>query len=448
MLYTRTLGVLLSFLCFSLFFFSSASAQITYFDQNAASPGINFFSNNVYLFATGNQDLVKYENTTEYLTFIRVIPKGGNANTKPQDDVDIVGFVHSGNFSTPPPTELPIIFEMQVLVSANSGANPGSQATYFYIGSGLREAAQFITSSSQLFGKFGLSVQGNNNFKARAEGTTFDINLENKAVWYKCEIVLNDRTTDYVYQRLNSPNNDQTWYTLPPNHYHVWILDERLRLSSNGTPNLLRISNSSTLSNVGFRIERGDAEVRFRNARILPVNLISFNAQPMGEKVELAWQTAWEKNSKEFVVQRSSDLKEFGDLATLPAAGDAQSRNSYTFTDHSPLPGTNYYRLRMVDFDGTYEYSKVIDAQLRPDQPLVLVSPNPATAQLIRLRAFNTDASSLRLTNLLGQEVPFRTHSSGGEVLELLPLQPLTPGLYLLTLQQGGLRQHTKVLVR
>ncbi|WP_247232635.1 T9SS type A sorting domain-containing protein [Telluribacter sp. SYSU D00476] len=204
---------------------------------------------------------------------------------------------------------------------------------------------------------------------------------------------------------------------------------------------------SSTTGTAAGTIRLSDFLIRDVSG-VLPVHLISFRAQPTGDQVELAWETAWERNSKEFIVQRSTDLKEFDDIGRIAAAGDAQSRNQYSFIDNSPLPGVNYYRLRQVDHDGTYEYSKVVDAIVRPDVPLMLVSPNPASSQLIRLRTHGMDVSSLRLTNLLGQEISFRAHTPGGDVVELLPQHPLPTGLYLLSLEQDGHRQHTKVLVR
>jgi hypothetical protein len=350
------------------------------------------------------------------------------------------GFVRSAPFHNISPELLIVQFEMELLISDKSSAN--GTAAFFYVGENYTSENNFqAPSDNNTFAKISINVLGNGNY--RLGGPTGNVGGPAISGWSKVFIAINNSGRTLSYK-----DADSTQHSLNSKSYDVWVFEGKK--GTRYLQNQSRLSNNQNLElkNFAFHFNYADATIRFRNARILPVNLMSFNAQPMGDKVELAWQTAWERNSKEFVVQRSSDLKEFGDLATLPAAGDAQSRNSYAYTDHSPLPGTNYYRLRMVDVDGSYEYSKVIDAQLRPDQPLVLVSPNPATAQLIRLRAFNTDASSLRLTNLLGQEVPFRTHSSGGEVLELLPLQPLTPGLYLLTLQQEGLRQHTKVLVR
>jgi hypothetical protein len=342
------------------------------------------------------------------------------------------GFVRPGAIASPAPELLILEFDVEMQVTDANSAN--DRAGYFYVGNDFPDN-NTEPSNANTFAKFDFIVLGNNNFRLGFGGG------RSISGWVKVQLAMNSSTRTLSYQ---SPEGERA---LNSKSYDLWVTP----YSGNSSPvNYLR--NQAAISDVpltgfAFYLNNGDVTIRFRNARVLPVELIYFQAQPLGEKVELAWQTAWERNSWEFVVQRSHDLQEFSDLGTVAASGDTQSRNTYAFVDEAPLPGANYYRLRLVDADGTHEYSKVIDALLHPDQPQLLVSPNPATAQLIRLRAFGTDAASLRLTNLLGQEVPFRTHRPGGEVLELLPYQPLTPGLYLLSMQKDGLRQHTKVLV-
>ncbi len=180
---------------------------------------------------------------------------------------------------------------------------------------------------------------------------------------------------------------------------------------------------------------------------VLPVRLTYFNAEAINNKVELGWETAWEKNSREFVIQRSSDLKEFGDIGRVAAAGEADGRRAYSFVDTDPLPGANYYRLRMVDKNDTYEYSKVKDVVVRSDQPTLLVASNPTTGDRIRFRVASVDISTLKLTNILGQNIPFRINQPGDGYTELIPSAVLAPGLYFLSSNQEGIRTYTKVLV-
>ena len=96
----------------------------------------------------------------------------------------------------------------------------------------------------------------------------------------------------------------------------------------------------------------------------LPVELILFSATAKARQgVALHWETASEKNSQSFIVERSIDGKAFRDLRTVAAAGSSLVRITYDLMDEQPLPGTNYYRLRQVDLDGTATYSPVRNAK-------------------------------------------------------------------------------------
>ena len=98
---------------------------------------------------------------------------------------------------------------------------------------------------------------------------------------------------------------------------------------------------------------------------------------------ELEWTTDTEINSYYFSVERTSDLSEsFEEIGKVQAVGNSSSTNYYDFDDTSVFEsGTYYYRLRMVDLDGTYSYSKVVVVEVEFDereQEIILnVYPNP-----------------------------------------------------------------------
>ena len=167
----------------------------------------------------------------------------------------------------------------------------------------------------------------------------------------------------------------------------------------------------------------------------MPVEFTLFKASAVGESVELLWQTAWERNSDYFEVQRSSDLREFVNLTTVRSAGDSQTQNSYTFTDASALPGVNYYRLRQVDRDGTWAFSKVIMAVFRPDAPAMVAYPNPCSRSNLTLRINNLDANKLVIYSLLGAEVWFelQPQTPNNFVVRFAPSQPA--GLYIVAIE-------------
>lgn len=90
----------------------------------------------------------------------------------------------------------------------------------------------------------------------------------------------------------------------------------------------------------------------------LPVELIGFHGKRSGLYNELEWVTASEKNADYFNVERSLDGKTFTKVGKVQAAGNSNTLKTYTFKDIAE--GVVYYRLRQIDFDGAFEYSKVI----------------------------------------------------------------------------------------
>jgi hypothetical protein len=114
------------------------------------------------------------------------------------------------------------------------------------------------------------------------------------------------------------------------------------------------------------------------DAALLPVKMSSFTVVKNGKSALLEWKTTEETNSASFVVERSADGGNFTSRGTVMATGQA---SSYQFTDASPLSGDNYYRLKQVDKDNKFSYSKVLKLNFGKDAA-VRFSPNPASSYL------------------------------------------------------------------
>lgn len=92
----------------------------------------------------------------------------------------------------------------------------------------------------------------------------------------------------------------------------------------------------------------------------LPVELIDFQAKAMQDlKTELKWQTATELNNDRFEVEHSLDGVTFDRIGSIKGAGTTNLVQDYDFLHRNPSTGTNYYRLKQIDFDGTFEYSDI-----------------------------------------------------------------------------------------
>ncbi|RYZ51926.1 MAG: T9SS type A sorting domain-containing protein, partial [Sphingobacteriales bacterium] len=94
----------------------------------------------------------------------------------------------------------------------------------------------------------------------------------------------------------------------------------------------------------------------------LAVNLVSFEGSTKGEDVQLIWSTASEKNADRFVVQRSQDGSRFDGIDAVSAQAFAEGNKIYEYTDIAAFSksGSLYYRLQIVDKDGSFKYSRVL----------------------------------------------------------------------------------------
>jgi hypothetical protein len=95
-------------------------------------------------------------------------------------------------------------------------------------------------------------------------------------------------------------------------------------------------------------------------AAAVPVTLLDFNGRIIGNDAWLDWTTANEHNSKEFIVERSYDGSRFTNAGLVVASGFSTVNKAYHFHDPIISQEKNYYRLKQIDADGEFEYSKII----------------------------------------------------------------------------------------
>lgn len=96
----------------------------------------------------------------------------------------------------------------------------------------------------------------------------------------------------------------------------------------------------------------------------LPVTLIKFEGEVMGDDIYLSWITATEMNSHYFEIERSVDLIKFEKIGKIPASGYSSYKQYYFFIDKNPDPNIYYYRLKEIDFDGQFMYSWIIPIRI------------------------------------------------------------------------------------
>ncbi|MBP7409309.1 MAG: T9SS type A sorting domain-containing protein [Flavobacteriales bacterium] len=167
---------------------------------------------------------------------------------------------------------------------------------------------------------------------------------------------------------------------------------------------LMYISNWSQ-SSTGFSLNWNLQSGASLDCTILPIELIDFQAFPVGDKVELQWSTASETNSDRFVVERSKDGAVFEPIGMVTAAGNSAQMNQYAHLDRSPYPGLNYYRLQQVDLDGTFEHSAVRTVRFWDPGAGVSLVPNPGSGLVDVLLPSLEAGSTLMLLDATGRVV-------------------------------------------
>ncbi len=115
----------------------------------------------------------------------------------------------------------------------------------------------------------------------------------------------------------------------------------------------------------------------------LPITLASFSGSSDKEKVQLKWATSAEINNDHFEVERSASGDAFQTVTVVQGAGTSNIIHQYSVDDYSPVAGTNYYRIKQVDFDGKYTYSEmisVVNENLQQDCKMS-IRPNPCLGE-------------------------------------------------------------------
>lgn len=175
----------------------------------------------------------------------------------------------------------------------------------------------------------------------------------------------------------------------------------------------------------------------------LPVTMARFNGTLLDSAISLSWTTTEQTGSRYFDIERSADALEFAQVGRVEVSGDSRVTQQYQFMDTRPLPGMNYYRLRVVDLDGSFEISRMVAVDNGGNSVAFELLGNPASGREIRFLLKNEDATSIHLYSVSGRAVMFSLARTGNEYV-LKPKDNLSAGLYLLSLQGASTGARTK----
>ncbi|MBX2965403.1 MAG: T9SS type A sorting domain-containing protein [Cyclobacteriaceae bacterium] len=237
----------------------------------------------------------------------------------------------------------------------------------------------------------------------------------------------------------------------PALRFQTYIFQSGPGWTNLGTLNLLTSQGPPRQSQPVTTSKLTDVFTLTDENQVLPVKLLYFNAAREGSAVALNWATEMEEFFDRFELERASNDLNFVKVAEIQsqAAGEPRKLRTYQYIDQTPFFGQNYYRLKAVDLDGSYEYFDMKSVFFEGDNT-INVYPNP-----------------VQVSNVLNIEVPFTPTpndkvslftTQGVEVLqaniETIGLNKITlgnsvkPGLYILHYQSPAFQKAIKVVVK
>ncbi|MES2617529.1 MAG: T9SS type A sorting domain-containing protein [Bacteroidota bacterium] len=184
----------------------------------------------------------------------------------------------------------------------------------------------------------------------------------------------------------------------------------------------------------------------------LPVKLLNFNTVLTNNKAEVKWQSASEEKFSKYEICRSTDGSRFTSIGQVMPFGNQGEVNSYAFTDFNVANlgvAKVYYKLKMVDMDGSFTWSNVVTVNVNAlTATVVNVYPNPATDVLnVDLSSLNGTEFTVSITDINGKLVKQMNSSDLFSGIVSIDLNAFEAGMYVIsTITNEGSFTSTKFL--
>jgi hypothetical protein len=184
----------------------------------------------------------------------------------------------------------------------------------------------------------------------------------------------------------------------------------------------------------------------------LPVELVSFTGYNNKDQNVLNWVTASEKNVDKFEVEKSTNgLSDWSYIGWQKAVG-GNVQKAYTFSDNQPVVGNNYYRLKIIDNDGTFTYSQTINIPISEAlvNGFVKIFPNPTSGTVnLQLQSTKSSITTIEIANVLGQVVSTREATlSIGVIPVTLDISYLPNGTYFVSFMDALGTKHQEKIIK
>ena len=226
-------------------------------------------------------------------------------------------------------------------------------------------------------------------------------------------------------------------------------------LSCTGGPTCISGTFEKVTLPSNYTITYNATDVTVTKNTILPVDLLDFRATPNSNDVLLSWETDSEFNNNFFQIERSSDGRNFMAIGVVGGSGNSTFNQTYRFTDRDILKdnflNTIYYRLKQVDLDGQFEFSKTVAVDITPSLEdawsINVILQSNGRMQIIYNSQIDKKVE-LALFNISGQQL-FQQKidiQKGNGTLDLYTDQ-ISSGIYLVQMAAGKFQKTQKVYV-
>lgn len=237
---------------------------------------------------------------------------------------------------------------------------------------------------------------------------------------------------------LISVDGGQTYTVLASNVNNDGSQSVNMPNTMNSTSRILIQCSTNTsafgVSSTFFDVSDGN----FSLSATLPVRLNFFDAYANEKTIDLTWMTSQEEDMKEYQVEKSLEGVNFVKIGAV-VAKDGIS-NDYAYIDINPQSGIQYYRLKQMDMDGRYTYSKTVSVRYGSHEDRVFIYPNPSS-NMINIGGFlSNDPIEVVLYNASGEQVKQIIINT----TEPLDIEELATGVYFMDMKQGNLNIRRK----
>ena len=189
-----------------------------------------------------------------------------------------------------------------------------------------------------------------------------------------------------------------------------------------------------------------------RYNQLIPVELTSFTASVSDKNVTLNWSTATETNNRGFEIQRKTSAGDFLTVAFVEGKGTTQEPQAYSYADKNIENGKYSYRLKQVDFSGSYSYSNVAEVEVKIPAKFGLNQnyPNPfnPTTTISYEIAKETNVS-LKVYDVIGNEIATLVNETkpAGTYEVIFDASSLSNGVYFYKIQAGNFTATKKLIL-